>query len=177
MKIDIDSAVKKVQQFNKYLKSVKKISTTYGEIPEDLMYRSIAYMIYDLSQLYVPVDTGYLKSTGKVVKNSIGTYSVVYSASYAKFVHEIVENNHEYPTRSKFLEDAGYEILNELEEMGIVFDITFSMDTNDDVALHLDSLSIEDFKFNKNYSDYLLENIFKDIELEDIRRPESEVLY
>lgn len=180
-KIDTTGAEKKINNFSVFYG--KNGIVAIGENQRDFVYKYIAKRIFDLSQIYVPVDTGNLKSTGKIVKNSIGTYSIVYTAPYAKFVHEIVDNWHKYPTRSKFLEDAGYEILNEFESIGLSFGFTFSMETEDDVVLHLDSLSLEDFNFNRHYGDYADANFLRWLmfgeskELEGIRRPESEVLY
>lgn len=180
-KIDTQGAINKINNINIFYGKAGIVAI--GENQKDFIYKYIAQRIFDLSQSYVPVETGYLKSTGKIVKNNIGTYSIVYTAPYGKFVHEIIGNKHEFPTRAKFLEDAGYEVLTEFEKMKISFGFTFSMDTSDDVALHLDSLSLEDFNFNRNYSEYTMNAFLEDLidgefrELEDIRHPESEVLY
>lgn len=115
----------------------------------DLIYKFVAEQILEVSQRLVPVDTGYLKSTGKIVKNSIGTYSVVYTAPYAVYVHEIIDNWHDFPTQAKFLEDAAWNVLS---SFSYYIPFTFSMDTgyNDILALHIDSISIKDFKANLN---------------------------
>lgn len=72
-----------------------------------------AQIIFDKSQEYVPVDTGVLKATGKIVETSSSSthfqFSVSYGravAPYAVFVHEMVQIPHDPPTRSKYLEAA-----------------------------------------------------------------------
>lgn len=47
------------------------------------------------ANLIVPVDTGHLKSTGKVVTGD-GEVSVVYDADYAIYVHEIPGHSYGY---------------------------------------------------------------------------------
>lgn len=178
-RIGIDQIMNQLDNINNVHVKYKESQTEDNEGSsgeKDAMYKNIAKKIFDLSQKYVPVDSGHLKSTGKIVKNSIGTYSIVYSADYAVYVHEIVENKHEAPTRAKFLEDAAYEVLNEYELGGVNFDFTFSIDTSDELALHLDSISLNDFKFNNDYGDYLLNNFFSS-DIEPMRGPESEVTY
>lgn len=68
---------------------------------------------FDLSQRYVPVDTGDLKASGKLeVKVGQATTSVeiTYAGNgrpfYGVFVHEILDYAHLSPTRAKFLEVA-----------------------------------------------------------------------
>ena len=121
----------------------------------DAIYKFVADQILDVSQRLVPVKTGFLKSTGKVVKNSIGTYSVVYTAPYASYVHEIIDNRHDFPTQAKFLEDAAWTVLG---SFSYYIPFTFTMDTGyeDTLALHIDSLTVDEFKTNisklwKNY--------------------------
>lgn len=111
------------------------------------IYKFIGNLILARSSELVPVKTGRLRDSGKVVRNSIGTYSVVYDCDYAVFVHEIVDYHHDFPTQSKFLEDAAWYVLNQFQSY---LPFTFSLDTGYDekLALHLDSLSVEDFKSN-----------------------------
>ena len=113
----------------------------------DAIYKFIADQIFEVSQRLVPVDTGYLKSSGKVVKNSIGTYSVIYTAPYAVYVHEIIDNQHKFPTQAKFLEDAAWTVLSSFD---YYIPFTFTMDTgyDDILALHIDSLTVDEFKSN-----------------------------
>lgn len=133
-------------------------------------FKSLVTEIFELSQLWCPVDTGALRASGKIVANSLGTYSIKYSTSYAVHVHEILENRHESPTRAKWLEDAAYSILNQYENNGQTF--TFSMEYSEDsVVLHLNSLNSGDFDFNRNYMNYFSDNIFSDSEIEPMRQP------
>ena len=57
--------------------------------------------IMALLQEYTPVDTGELLSSLYRRHNVIG-----FSAPYAVYVHEQIDNLHKPPTRAKFLEDA-----------------------------------------------------------------------
>lgn len=136
---------------NKDPRMIRNIETS----DRDTLYKFVADQILEVSQRLVPVDTGFLKSTGKVVKNSIGTYSVVYTAPYAVYVHEIIDNRHKFPTQAKFLEDAAWTVLS---SFSYYIPFTFTMDTGygDTLALHIDSLTVDEFKSNllkmwKNY--------------------------
>lgn len=73
----------------------------------------IALKILDRAQRKVPVDTGFLKSTGYVRRVRDG-YEVGYDADYAIYVHEIVENRHPNGGQAKFLEEAFYEVMSEI---------------------------------------------------------------
>lgn len=163
--IDVSGAITKINGLDVYYGKAGII--TLGEEQRYQVYEYIARLILERSQIYVPVDTGYLKSTGRIVKNNMGTLSVIYTAPYAKYVHEIIDYGHKLPTRAKFLEDAGYEVENELSLLGLKFGFTFSMDIGDTVALHLDTLSKRQFNFNKNYINYILKNFFSDKKLRD----------
>lgn len=112
-------------------------------------YRDIAFRIYELSQYYVPVEKGTLKYNSFVEKLPGGNYRIVYKEPYAMYVHELIGRRHKVPTQSKFLEDAGYEILNDMtREYGIDVPLfTFHMDYSEfgEVALYLDSISTKEF--------------------------------
>ena len=145
------------------------VSRFAGDIRQrpDWLNRYIAESIFELSQQWCPVDTGRLKNSGEIFKNSIGTYSIRYSTPYAVYVHEIEENRHIAPTRSHWLEDAAYNILNRFETQGLSF--TFEMDLNENnVTLNIDALGQSDFDFNRNYGQYVddsfYDNKFHDIE-------------
>ena len=75
----------------------------------------IALAILDRAQTKVPVDTGFLKSTGYVKQLSDG-FEVGYDADYAIYVHEM-PYKHEVG-QSKFLEDAYYEVMAEVMSGG-----------------------------------------------------------
>ena len=83
-----------------------------AEIPVTNTYMLIAVEILKRSQLYVPIKTGELKNSA-YLKNRDGYSEIGYSANYAVHVHEIESNQHKYPTRHKFLEDAALEVWNE----------------------------------------------------------------
>ena len=84
-------------------------------IVQGLTMRSlkIALEILDRAQAKVPVDTGFLKSTGKVVQVEDG-FEVRYDADYAIYVHELVDNKHPNGGQAKFLEEAFYEVMSEV---------------------------------------------------------------
>lgn len=71
---------------------------------------NIALAILDRAQTKVPVDTGFLKSTGRVEQVDNG-YKVVYDAPYASYVESIDYYKHE-TGQAHFLEDAYNEIMN-----------------------------------------------------------------
>jgi len=84
-------------------------------IVQGLTMRSlkIALEILDRAQAKVPVDTGFLKSTGKVVQVEDG-FEVRYDADYAIYVHENIEAQHPRGGQAKFLEEAFYEVMSEV---------------------------------------------------------------
>lgn len=131
----------------------------------DILYEYVANKILARSQELVPVDTGNLLNSGRVVRNSIGTFSVVYFCDYAVYVHEIMENLHDPPGQAKFLEDAAFDVLG---EFGYYIPFTFSMDTgyNDLLALHLDSIDFNTFiKYISRINKFSMPpSIFGDIE-------------
>jgi hypothetical protein len=94
-----------------------------------------AWAVYDLSQVYVPVDTGLLKASATVTE--FGTQAVlgrkrpaggryapkrdtfgvmvtygggVETSQYAEIVHEDLEAHHAPPTSAKYLERAVHEL-------------------------------------------------------------------
>ena len=71
---------------------------------------------FELSQKYVPVDTGDLKASGFLEVTSSGGrdnatigYGKGGKPPYTVFVHEMTEIPHKQPTRSKFLQAASEE--------------------------------------------------------------------
>jgi hypothetical protein len=79
--------------------------------------RKLANEAFRLSQVMVPVETGALKKSGRVVSRRVSrwTYrsSVLYGGAseprfvdYAVYVHEILEHKHAPPTQAKFVETA-----------------------------------------------------------------------
>lgn len=75
----------------------------------DVKSLKTALAILDRAQTKVPVDTGFLKSTGYITQREDG-YEVGYSADYAWYVHEMEGANFQVG-QAKFLEEAYYEIL------------------------------------------------------------------
>lgn len=73
----------------------------------------IALEILDRAQQKVPVDTGFLKSTGRIVQLEDG-FEVRYDADYAIYVHENLEAQHPRGGQAKFLEEAFYEVMSEV---------------------------------------------------------------
>lgn len=68
-----------------------------------------AQLVYEESQLLVPVDTEKLKKSGKVEKRktTLGfktSWLVTYDTDYAIYVHEDLSVYHDPPTTAKFLE-------------------------------------------------------------------------
>lgn len=79
-----------------------KNKSSYKDIANDILIRSL---------YYCPIDTGELKKSS-YIENSEDGIKIGYNISYATYVHEILDNNHIAPTRSKFLEDAVIDIWN-----------------------------------------------------------------
>lgn len=72
----------------------------------------IALETYERALKYTPVDTGRLKGSIYLKRYEDG-YVIGYNCDYAIYVHELVNNQHKFPTRAKFLEDAAVETMNE----------------------------------------------------------------
>lgn len=84
------------------------------------MLRKAATIIYNESQKQVPVDTGDLKKSGKVVVTGKGFGArafVVYDAKYAVWVHENLEAYHEPPTKARYLADAAKKMRGTITNM------------------------------------------------------------
>ncbi len=93
------------------------IADIKGVIPQ-ILYEALL-PTFELSQVYVPVDTGALKESGFLEKQEfVGGGRVVMgygkggTPDYAILVHERVDMHHKAPTKAKFLlaaieEDAG----------------------------------------------------------------------
>lgn len=115
-----------------------------SEIPESDykdMLTQLAYDTFDTSQFLVPVDTGLLKSTGKVsVENNYA--EIIYDTSYAGYVHEILSYHHEYPTQAKYIQEAFtiqvYKLVRTYGFESIPdFDINLSIDESGAVSLKI----------------------------------------
>lgn len=83
--------------------------------------QEIANKVYKESQTLVPVDTGQLKSSGRVQPargpGKTGGHQVVYETPYAVFVHERLDQHHDAPTQAKFLEQPFLAHQQELEKI------------------------------------------------------------
>lgn len=120
---------------------------------EDLMKMqnrvSIVNMIFNLSQTYVPVDTGRLKESGHIEYGEDGKFRIVYDCLYSMWVHEIMEYRHASPTKAKFLEDAAYEVQS-LVQQGNNVPFTFMFYTDGHrIWLDLDTVDGDTFRLNE----------------------------
>ena len=101
------------RQFQRKLKNID-YATTQGLV-------NAGEHLLDLSQPLVPVDTGRLKASGSVVKNTPSQVFVMYEAynpvngyDYAPIQHEDLSFNHADGTQAKFLEQPFRENIDEL---------------------------------------------------------------
>jgi len=99
------------RQLDNLTKNFKSFQNHMEEQAIDVLYDALK-PTFDLSQKYVPVDTGRLKDSGYLVveKTSRGVeaamgYSYRGNPHYALYVHEI-PRKHAHPTRWKFLQAA-----------------------------------------------------------------------
>lgn len=100
---------------------VNRFLDHYSNVSGDLAAKALE-PTFELSQYYVPVDTGALKRSGELVSKTVrgkGVAEIVYARSgrphYAMFVHEIMSYGHTPPTRAKFLESAIKEDLQNIK--------------------------------------------------------------
>jgi len=91
----------------------KRVKTIRGRIPEanKVAVRKCVEKVFEKAQYYVPVEYGDLKASGHIEEYSTGrqfhaVFTIVYDDPKAVYVHEMTENRHEPPTRSKFVEQA-----------------------------------------------------------------------
>jgi hypothetical protein len=80
------------------------------ELLDEIEYEieNTAHLVFTESQLQVPVDTGLLKSTGKITKirDSTGIeYDITYGTDYGLWVHEVPMNHDGIGEKDKYLED------------------------------------------------------------------------
>lgn len=117
----------------------------------------IAMTIFKLSQQYVPVDTGNLRDSAKIIPLDNGGCRIVYETPYAAVQHEDVDFTHIEPGRAKYLEDAAYEVLNYSGDFGgpplFTFKIVFPGDGA--VGLDIDTIDVDEFLKNKRIYDRL----------------------
>lgn len=89
----------------------------------DNVLQTAAEQVFERSQTYVPVATGYLKSTGYVRETSKHEWTVGYDADYAIYVHERYAQ-HAAPTTWKFLELAYLELDASIDDSVAALDLT-----------------------------------------------------
>jgi len=99
---------------------VSEIGPALKEI-EEAVERAVEKAVNDFadlvlarSQVYVPVDTGQLKKSGNIARES-GEVRVSYQTDYAVYVHEDETKFHNPPTRAKYLSLALEESLPEFD--------------------------------------------------------------
>jgi|SRR3990172_1194652 len=107
------SMVEVMRNFRKLVKNLE------GAVPEALLFA--AKPIFDKSQIYVPIDTGHLMESGYIEVSGNRKSAILeigYGRNgdppYAPIVHENQDVHHAPPTRSKFLEAAIDEHLDDI---------------------------------------------------------------
>ncbi len=98
----------KVEDLTFAIQSMRKGLNQTGMLMADALEKA-AHVLLNASQKLVPVDTGELKKSGKVVVKGRGFSAVayvIYEARYAVWVHENLQSYHEPPTQARYLADA-----------------------------------------------------------------------
>jgi hypothetical protein len=102
-----------LRDFNRIVKNLE------GAVPQVLLYA--AQPIFDKSQVYVPLDTGRLMESGYMEVSGSREDAVLEigygrggDPPYAPIVHENMDVHHATPTRSKFLQAAIDEHLDDI---------------------------------------------------------------
>lgn len=101
-RISMADVIKKYAQFADYIE---------GITPDILVYAM--HEAFDLSQVYVPVETGALRDSGYLIITNRGKkpqveigYGRNNEPNYAALQHENMEFHHKAPTRAKYLQVA-----------------------------------------------------------------------
>lgn len=102
---------------------VAELNTKVVQATKKGLYMGAAAVVMPRSVYLCPVLTGALRSTAHVEEpvEKGGTVSVTLGyggpgVDYAVYVHEIIDNKHAPPTQAKFLEQAAYESVKQVEE-------------------------------------------------------------
>lgn len=99
----------KVEGFSALRKAFYSVTRKYNRGYQEGLRQELT-KIYDTSQKFCPIDTGYLRSTGFIEITGSGFNSrgyVGYSAEYAMIVHEALHFSFKTPgTGAKYLERA-----------------------------------------------------------------------
>lgn len=100
------------QQCGEVISRLKKVINTIDEVTSQVVLEALT-PTYELSQVYVPVDTGELKASGFLQKygtrgqKGVSTVAIGYARNgtpdYAVLVHEMLDMHHRAPTSAKFL--------------------------------------------------------------------------
>jgi hypothetical protein len=111
---------------NKNIKGADAIVSKCDRYPAELaagVHRGLVkagLALLRASQKIVPVDTGNLRSSGFTRAEGTGwqtKVSVGYTASYAVFVHENLENRHKKGKKAKFLEEPARTMHKQLQQI------------------------------------------------------------
>lgn len=125
---------------------------------------NITDMIFKLSQKYCPVDTGRLKESGRIEYLDGGGFRIIYDCDYSVYVHEVMEYKHVYPTKSKFLEDAAYEV-QALVQQGNEIPFTFVFNTDGKrVWLDIDTVYKDTFRLNEYVKGLYIDSLINNFE-------------
>lgn len=135
----------------------------------------ITKLIFLISQRYVPVDTGYLRSTGWIEEHDDLHYTIHYDAPYAAKQHETLFYNHTYPGRAKYLEDAAYEVMSFLSDKEPLFTFELGLaefhdsedgeDEGGNIWLEINSISTEQFVRNNEIKERIRAFGMEDLEV------------
>lgn len=98
------------------LEEVRKNLTRAALLKYTKKVKQCAEVVAERSQEYVPVETGELKESMKIVHTKTG-YDVVYDSEHALPVHEDMEAMHAEPTCAKYLERALNETARERSQI------------------------------------------------------------
>lgn len=87
---------------------LSKLAEQYPDATSLALKRTFEAILTE-SKKICPVKTSYLRGSGYVSDPVIGYGQILltigYSAEYAYWVHELIDNYHRPPTRAKFLEE------------------------------------------------------------------------
>lgn len=76
--------------------------------------KALAEKILERAKYYCPVDTGFLRESGRIDIDNNGICRIYFDCPYAWYVHEFWWREHKEPTRDHFLTRAIEEVTNEV---------------------------------------------------------------
>jgi len=101
-----------IRQFNEINKRLDLLGRAIEQTTKEVAEEALT-IIFDASQILVPVNTGDLKASGYVDVRRVGNkivgevgYAPRNDPPYALFVHENLEMHHKPPTQAKYLQKA-----------------------------------------------------------------------